>query len=314
MVLGAQTEDETGEVVVYTSLDLENWRFQGTLAGSGHHGLSDFGYMWECPDLFKLDGKDILIVCPQGLEAQGFAFNNIFQSGYFAGNVDYEKVSFHHGAFEELDRGFDFYAPQTTTDASGRRILVGWMGNAQENDSVQPTIKKEWIHALTLPRELEWKNGKLVQHPVAELQILRQDEIRHADVIVTNKGMALPRVNGQVFELEIAISKLEAPNFSIMIGEKNSFHYDAVAQVCTFQRGEFSGIGVESRHCELESLQYIRMFKDSSSIEIFVNNGEEVFTSRVFDNPDTGEIRFIAKGGHVKMDVRKWNIKRVTEY
>ena len=30
--------------------------------------------------------------------------------------------------FDELDRGFDFYAPQTMGDPKGRRILVGWMG------------------------------------------------------------------------------------------------------------------------------------------------------------------------------------------
>ncbi|MFP3489977.1 GH32 C-terminal domain-containing protein, partial [Staphylococcus sp. SIMBA_130] len=78
------------------------------------------------------------------------------------------------------------------------------------------------------------------------------------------------------------------------IGEKSSFRYDAKTQICTFQRGEFSMNGVEGRHCVLESLQNIQIFKDTSSIEIFINNGEEVFTSRVFDNPDVDEIRFIA--------------------
>jgi beta-fructofuranosidase len=28
----------------------------------------------------------------------------------------------------ELDRGFDFYAPQTMIDPQGRRIMVAWMG------------------------------------------------------------------------------------------------------------------------------------------------------------------------------------------
>lgn len=314
MVLGAQTEDEQGEAVIYTSADLANWSFQGVLAGSGHNGLSDFGYMWECPDLFELDGQDILAVCPQGLSPKGFAYNNIFQSGYFAGKVDYEKILFDHGNFVELDRGFDFYAPQTTADPSGRRILVGWMGNADEGDSIHPTIKHEWIHALTLPRELQWKDGKLHQYPVEELQLLREEGVHHTDVVVWEEAVDLPRVNGQVFELEIAIKDLAAAEFSVEIGEKSSFRYDAKTQICTFQRGEFSKNGVEGRHCVLESLQNIQIFKDTSSIEIFINNGEEVFTSRVFDNPDVDEIRFIAKAGHVKIDVKKWNIKRVTEY
>ncbi|MBP2079600.1 glycoside hydrolase family 32 protein [Oceanobacillus polygoni] len=314
MVLGAQTENEQGEAVVYTSSDLENWSFQGALAGSGHNGLKDFGYMWECPDLFELNGHEILVVCPQGLSPKGFEYNNIFQSGYFTGKVDYEKVSFEHRNFVELDRGFDFYAPQTTEDASGRRILVGWMGNADDGESTHPTIKYEWIHALTLPRELQWKEGKLLQHPVEELQLLREDEIQHTGVVVSEEAVVLPRVNGQVFELEIAIKNLAAASFSVEIGEKSTFHYDAKAQVCTFQRGAFSGNSVESRHCVLESLQNIRIFKDTSSIEIFINNGEEVFTSRVFEDPAIERVYFFAKDGHVTMDVQKWSIRRVTEY
>ncbi|WP_249869095.1 glycoside hydrolase family 32 protein [Oceanobacillus saliphilus] len=314
MVIGAQTEEEKGEAVIYTSSDLENWRFKGAIAGSGLNGLSDFGYMWECPDLFDLGGKDILIVSPQGLAPKGFEFNNIFQSGYFAGDVDYERVSFNHGAFVELDRGFDFYAPQTTTDASGRRILVGWMGNAEETDAIQPTVKKEWIHALTLPRELESKDGKLLQHPVEELQLLRENEVEHADVVVLEEALTLPRVNGRVFELEIAIDAFYATNFSVAFGEKSSFHYDAKTQVFTCERGDFSGNGMETRHCVLESLQHVRMFKDTSSVEIFINHGEEVFTSRVFEDPNADKICFFAKGGQVRINVKKWHLKKVIEY
>ena len=30
--------------------------------------------------------------------------------------------------YPSVDRGFDFYAPQTFEDETGRRILIGWMG------------------------------------------------------------------------------------------------------------------------------------------------------------------------------------------
>ena len=29
------------------------------------------GYMWECPDIFKLNGKDVFMFSPQGIEADG---------------------------------------------------------------------------------------------------------------------------------------------------------------------------------------------------------------------------------------------------
>lgn len=310
MVLGAQTENETGEVVLYQSPDLESWTFLGTLAGSGHQGLGPFGYMWECPDLFELGGQEILLVCPQGIEPKGYEFQNIFQSGYFTGTVDYEKPAFQHGSFVELDRGFDFYAPQTTTDSKGRRLLFGWMGNAEIGEP-QPTTKHEWIHALTLTRELEWKNGKLLQHPVEELQQLRMNEDRYDGLTLDEKRPF--SMQGQVFEMKLDIKNWNTTKFEIQIGALKLI-YDAAIQTLTLERNHFSDPQkVESRHCHLEDLRDIHLFKDTSSIEIFINNGEEVFTSRVFDDLKAENINFRVSG-NVTLDLQKWDLKRVTLY
>ena len=42
------------------------------------------------------------------------------------GHLNIENMTFDHQEFQELDRGFDFYAPQTFIDKDGKRILVGW--------------------------------------------------------------------------------------------------------------------------------------------------------------------------------------------
>ena len=39
-----------------------------------------------------------------------------------------------------------------------------------------PTVAYGWQHALTLPRELQIKDGKLIQKPVIEIEALRQNE------------------------------------------------------------------------------------------------------------------------------------------
>ncbi|MDR4235533.1 glycoside hydrolase family 32 protein, partial [Priestia megaterium] len=114
--------------VLFQSDNLKDWQFLGDITGSKTEQLGEFGYMWECTDMFELDGKDVLIVCQQGLEAEEMLYQNVYQSGYFVGELNELKPWFTHGDFEELDRGFDFYAPQTTKDESGRRILVAWMG------------------------------------------------------------------------------------------------------------------------------------------------------------------------------------------
>ena len=58
-----------------------------------------------------------------------------------------------------FDRGFDFYAPQSFEDESGRRILIGWMG-IPDADYTNPTEEAGWQHALTIPRELSVRDGK----------------------------------------------------------------------------------------------------------------------------------------------------------
>lgn len=76
MVLGAQTENLEGRAVLFQSDNLKDWQFLGDITGSNTDQLGEFGYMWECPDMFELDGKDVLIVCPQGLEAEEMLYQN----------------------------------------------------------------------------------------------------------------------------------------------------------------------------------------------------------------------------------------------
>ena len=83
--------------------------------------------MWECPDYFRLGNKDVILMCPQGVEAEGDKYRNIYQSGYMIGDLNFNNLFFDHESFQELDNGFDFYAPQTFVDADGQRILIdGW--------------------------------------------------------------------------------------------------------------------------------------------------------------------------------------------
>lgn len=309
MVIGAQNSQEQGEVVLYTSSDLENWKFRGAIAGSHKSELGEFGYMWECPDLFRLNDRDILVFSPQGLEPDGYKYNNIFQSGYLSGWVDYSNYHFNHDAFQEMDRGFDFYAPQTTDDSTGRRLLFGWMGNAEAEEGQHPTVKNNWIHALTLPRYLEWKGGKLLQHPVKELKLLRLNKVSHRNVQLKDQKADLDQIHGNVMELKIAIRESSAKTFSITLGE-SKLTYNQNTSTFSFQRRCFNKDEFESRHCHLNELRNIQLYKDTSSLEIFINQGEEVFTSRIFDKPGETKVIFQAEG-QVTFDLDKWGLKKV---
>ena len=81
--LGSNDNCENGQVLMYKSSDLINWEFVNIIA----KGNGELGENWECPDLFSLQSKDVLIVSPQYLKANKADFTNIKSSKYCYGIV-----------------------------------------------------------------------------------------------------------------------------------------------------------------------------------------------------------------------------------
>ncbi|MER0071195.1 glycoside hydrolase family 32 protein [Corynebacterium sp. KPL2850] len=147
MVIGAQTEDERGTIVLYYSQDLRQWEFQGELVFDDPAQLPG-GYMWECPNLLTFGDKHVLIFCPQ---------EETDRCGYVVGTLD--GLNFHvERGFTLLDHGTQFYAPQATEE----NILLGWMGMPAHDET--PT--QGWVHTLTIPRQLWLEDNYLCQEPL----------------------------------------------------------------------------------------------------------------------------------------------------
>lgn len=305
MILGAQTLNKKGTAVLFTSDDLYHWEEAGPIAGPGKSNIGDFGYMWECPDLIHLDGKDILLISSQGLDPSGYLYNNLFQSGYFVGEMDYENTTFQHGSFLELDRGFDFYAPQTFMDDGGRTVLYGWMGITDEMESYQPTISNNWVHALTIPRKLELRDGKVYQRPVEELRKLRKDKTVWENVKVQGDPFQLDGVNGLSVELLLDLLKVNIGPFQISFRNEAYLILDPDKREISLRRKNFRTGALESRTCKISSISKLHIFMDHSSLEIFINDGEEVFTARYFPSQKDDTIIF---HGEAEFSLSKWNL------
>lgn len=306
MVVGAQSEDYQGKAVLFSSSDLYNWEHLGPIAGSKEGTNGNLGYMWECPDIFEIGGKDILMICPQGVDTDGMDYANTYQSGYFAGEMNEHNLQFSHGDFRELDRGFEFYAPQTTLDGKGRRILFGWMGVPDQYEQDHPTIEKQWVHCMTIPRELSWNGEKIIQYPVEELAAMRGPVLLHSSVTIENDQKAIRGVQGRSIELNIEVDQLD-DMFAIELFQYASLSYKD--QVLTLSRPHLKERSkTEFRRVVLgEGLRNLRLFIDHSSLEIFVNEGEEVFTSRIFPQPEEEHILFTSLGA-TTFSIEKWDL------
>lgn len=292
MVQGARSKEGKGLVLVFASDDRYKWQLINQITTK-----QPFGYMWECPDLFELDGKRVLNISPQGIKANELDYWNIYQSGYYLLEGDF-KGEYALGDFRELDRGFDFYAPQTFEDKQGRRILIGWMGLPDcEEEYHNPTVAKGWQHCLTLPRQLHIKENKVYQIPIEELETLRKDKRVYA---IEEKAL----LDGFALE-EIVLTDInDSKNFEMILENNITLTYTKADQVFCLQFLNESGAGRDKRMVNLNELQSLRIYRDHSALEVFINEGEEVFSTRYYPQEEVYTINIQCKAA----DITVWKL------
>ena len=313
-VIGIQSENLEGKAVLYSSENIKDWKFEGEIAGANHGKIKDFGFMWECPDYFQLKDektgeiKDLLVFSPQGLESEGDLYNNKYQTGYLFGKLDYEKPEFEISSdFVEIDRGNDFYAPQSMEDDKGRRLIVGWMGIPEEEDF--PTVKNEWLHCLTLPRELKVIDGKLYQVPIKEMESIRGEKIEFSGKVAGEVKIG----TGTTYELKAKFSDFNS-DFGLKLRTgKNSetilkFDYNDKKFVLDRTKGEQPDKRLRKVYLGDISELELTVFVDNSSVEVFINGGAEVFSSRIFPEKDADGIS-VFTDKDVNVEIEKWEWK-----
>ena len=170
-------------------------------------------------------------------------------------------------------------------DSKGRRIVIGWMGVPDAIDHKNPTIDNFWQHQLTIPRELILNNNKVYQVPVIELENLRKGNSIKKEVSL-NEDITLDIFESNTFELNINFKDSNEFNVELREDCKLSFKN----KLFKLELGK-SGYGRGMRAVEIEAVDSMRIFSDNSSLEIFLNNGEEVFTTRFYPTKDNVGIK-----------------------
>ena len=276
-ICGAQRENLTGTAIIFEMDNLEGTpRLLGELSLPAFDNTNVF--MWECPDLLKLDDKDVFIWSPQGKVREAHQFQNNYHATYAVGKLT--DLTFEAEYISELDQGFDFYAPQTFAglDNQTHAVLFGWIGLP---DLTYPTDKFKWHSALTLPRELRLEGTKIYQRPIAKidenltaLSAFHLDE--KADIANLDRAYVKFEVNNQAFDLTFFQNEkgqslhLSYENGLICLDRSQSEQTELMEKFDT------------KRFCEIENLQTVEIFFDRSIIEIFLNHGEKAMTSRFF--------------------------------
>ena len=292
MVLGARTSNDEGRILVYKSSDMKSWKLTCEVGSK-----EKFGYMWECPDYFKLGDAHVISFSPQGLEDEEFCYQNKYQSGYVLvgeSPADCDSMTIDEDKFIEWDMGFDFYAPQTFLDESGRRIIVGWAGMPDAKYSNGEVKPENWQHCFTVPRELKTGIGKdgvmrVFQNPIKEIDNLR---IGEPVKIIESDNKYLSK-DGLV---DIVCDGISGA-FSVIIDDAVAFSYDK--DIIKLTLNDDYGFGRNIRKAKINDINSLRILVDSSIIEYYINDGEMVFTTRFYKKVKSVKTVFDMKASEI---------------
>ncbi len=308
LLIGSNDEHGIGQVLMYKSIDLIKWEFVNILL----KGNEDTGINWECPDIIRFEEKDILLVSAQYMKAKGDDFKNTHSSIYFVGRLYIDKGKFEYENYYSIDYGFDFYAPQTTIDKNGRIVMVAWM-DMWETDLVTNRLGHNWAGAMTLPREVIKIGEEIYFKPISEIVKYRKNEYSLQDIELN--GEVNLETNGICYEIDAEFESLDAKEFGLKVRkgkkEETVLLYNCQESLFIFNRDR-SGVGPKGERKTLVNLNEgrlrLRVFVDVSSVEVFINEGEEVMTGRIYPDSESINISIFSVGECRVLYLKKWDI------
>lgn len=286
VLLGAKdTRNDCGRVLVYKSGDLIKWEYVGSLISRKE--MVDPG-IFECPSYAQFGEKSVLIASLNFMPTRGKLHRNFADTVGFVEEADLLAPDFFVETEQLLDYGFDFYAPQVLHAKDGRKILIGWM---QMWEVTYPTQTYGWVGSLSIPRELTLRGNRLRMQPAREFNACCR-EFSRGILEGGNCSKEIPLRGACRIRMEI--DGITGRGGLRLVGREGelSCRYDSKVKEIIMQR---EGSFVPKSETSLEENVWERIYPceacgricldvwiDTSSAEVFVNDGEAVLTSTFF--------------------------------
>lgn len=298
---GAKNGGE-GCALLYRSASLLEWDYLGIIARSG----GEWGSMWECPDLFPLEGRWVLTFSPM------FCGNR--KAVYLVGDMDFERARFTWEREGEVDWGCEYYAAQSMRSEDGRTLLMAWMNGWDWMPwwrDFGPTAKEGWCGSMAIPRSVTLdRQNRLVSSPIRELRSLRGEQRSCAGLEAGEAPVELFCPNPVHFEmlLQMELQDISAQKLHIDLRanreRRTRLTVDFVGKELSFDRSRADdGYSRGVRRCRLlmeDDVLELRVFSDTCSIEIFADGGRTCMSHTVYPTHEPQSISLSAEGGSVR--------------
>ena len=311
MVCGA-SRDNKGQALLYRSKDMIHWTYFNVLAES----RGEWGYMWECPDFYPMGDKYVLTFSPMGAGEH--------TSVYLVGDFDYLTGKFCCHVSGEIDWGLDYYAPQSFLAPDGRRIIVGWSNEWEWMPLWKdwgPTYKEGWCGFFNIPREVRMrKDGTLQFLPIREVETIRENPKRIAELAVSEEYTELEAGDGVCFELKLKID-LQRTNADELELDLRCGAERRTICLFHFKKGEMrvdrnaadgwsKGVSRSVLYLQGKKELDVHILSDQSSLEIFTDQYQNNHSNNIFAKASQNQLRVRARGGNaVLRDIETYGLR-----
>lgn len=291
-------------IAFYLSINLKIWTALSKFGGAPPEGAH--GGVWECPDLLSFDfnGHKVWVLLVS-INPGGPNLGSVTQ--YFLGDFDgkvFRKFGIDHNLW--MDFGPDNYAGVTfSNEPKNRKLLIAWMNNWLYGELI-PT--EQWRGQMTIPRVLELKriNGKvrLASSPAEELQQLRVLSefyektksliIRSGEVYDLSKDLSFsnPLLEiDAVFDTADLVTADPTANFELCffnrLNEEVCVGYNYGQNLIYLDRSNSGNVTfhtnfgqrVTANRDTKNKIIQLKLFLDTSAIELFVDGGVTTMTA-----------------------------------
>ncbi len=249
MIVGSGQVDGDGCVLLYKAAVPDglkaDWTYVHELIsapGNGKHTADtvDAGTMWECPDLFALDGHHVLLYSTE-------------RKVYWMTGELTPEMKFVPKRRGMLDTGA-YYAPKSMLGPKGERVLWGWIPEKRDKAEY---IAAGWAGCMALPRVLRvLSTGELHMAPAPALQELLMPKL--------SMDADLPKASFDTMALRLqATLKAKGAGFRVMHGSTEMLRVQVVADT----EIEINGVPVRA------DASAVDVWMDGSVIEMFLGEG-----------------------------------------
>ncbi len=315
--------DPTGMMAtVFKGQELDKWDYVGKLLAHTIDGIP-LDEDISCPDMFRLDGKDVLVCISHPLGCR-----------YYIG--EWKDEQFYPESHAMMNwSGGRFFANDSFLDDQGRRVLIAWIGEALLEEGKE---ELGWAGVMSMPRVLTLAEDDTMRiKPIKEVKGLRMNPRVHKNIsLAEGAEVALKDIAGDCLEIKLEIDPGSASQVGLRVrrspeGEEETvIVYEPgssklILDVTKSSLGKYVRYGTERPHTaeggddvRVQKAPFevakgetftLDIFLDKSIIEVY-GDDRQCVTQRIYPSrPDALGVSLFCKGGSAKVhSLNAWDM------